>query len=289
MPDIIELDAEKILEAALSTHENILNILIAKTSIWAHPDVHIQLIEKTGNPARFPNTRRARIGSGEKRGQSLETITFDNNTKANNAIKQAIGIPRKKIKGFAVCHIWDGTCYDERYHTVIANLVLLPRALESLTDHYPPAKKILQYRSYDLYKWHPENQNPPSKPDGYDNLPWQEIKKPNITRTQSRTKEVSSSIVQKNIINKIDGWSKKENLNVHKIIALIQKNEGIERKALIRSLQSYGFSSNPEGAIASLMTNSGNSYGHILEITPDKKVYFTNEAAIIIKKLKWSI
>ncbi|HWQ55093.1 MAG TPA: hypothetical protein VN442_15505 [Bryobacteraceae bacterium] len=46
-------------------------------------------------------------------------------------------------KGFqncAVCHIWPNSCYDERYHTCVANLVLLPSALASLTDFDPQVR-----------------------------------------------------------------------------------------------------------------------------------------------------
>lgn len=102
-------------------------------------------------------TNSADIG---KTDSTDNTVTFDSNTYANNAIKYAICEDLKKKYGihitikdfgkneFEACHIWDKTCYDARYHTSIANLVLLPRELASLTDHYPAVKKMLQYEAY---------------------------------------------------------------------------------------------------------------------------------------------
>jgi hypothetical protein len=91
-------------------------------------------------------------------------VILDDNTYANYAIKQAIGCSRNNLIGFEACHIWPGTCYDERYHTLVANLVLLPRALACLTDHYDPVGKVLQYRAFELYGWHPENREQPTRP-----------------------------------------------------------------------------------------------------------------------------
>jgi hypothetical protein len=97
-----------------------------------------------------------------KNGQGL-----DDNSYANLAIKRALGIHRTKLIGFECCHIWPNTCYDARYHTVIANLVLLPRALAGFTDHDPQVQAALQYRSFELYRWHPEEWPAPERPTGF--------------------------------------------------------------------------------------------------------------------------
>lgn len=55
-----------------------------------------------------------------------------------------------------VCHIWPGTTYDERYHTLLANLVLIPRILANLSDYFNAVIDVLKYRSYELYGWYPE-------------------------------------------------------------------------------------------------------------------------------------
>ncbi len=161
-----KFDADVMLQNALEGYDEVLNILIARTALWANPAVHEHLLAK-GTPAKCPKVRRMRISRGERRGDIIDGIRLDDNTYANNAIKWAIGVGRKNIRGYETCHIWEDTCYDERYHTVIANLVLLPRPLAALTDHYAPTQNILKYRAYELYKWHPDEHATPVKPDGY--------------------------------------------------------------------------------------------------------------------------
>ena len=50
---------------------------------------------------------------------------------------------------------------------MIANLVLLPRALAALTDHSPEVQQVLQFRSFELYGWYPAGQEQPTKPAHY--------------------------------------------------------------------------------------------------------------------------
>lgn len=162
MKDIV---ANTELDKALKNTETDLGPLIATTSLWAAPEVHEYLIEESGNGAWRTNVRRA--CTGEKRRTYIDGVLLDDNTFANNYIKTAIGLPIKKFKGFQVCHIWPRSCYNSIYHTTIANLVLLPRALAGLTDHNDRIKSILQYRSFELYGWYPKEQIKPSKPPKY--------------------------------------------------------------------------------------------------------------------------
>lgn len=132
--------------------------LIAACAFWAPQE------PSATTPIR-PDIRRAR--SDEKRGVvSVDGIRLDDNTYANKAIKTVlrhIGT----FEGFAVCHVWAKTCYDERYHTLPANLILLPRELSGLTDHNRHVEACLRYRAWELYKWHPENEMRPEKPANY--------------------------------------------------------------------------------------------------------------------------
>ena len=158
--------SELLTESALR-HGIRLDLLVAETGLWASPEVHRRLAASANGPAFFPNRRRYRAGQGEQRGQRLGDVVLDHNSYANVAIKRAIGVPRADVKGFEACHIWPLTCYDERCHTVIANLVLLPRALAGLTDHSPEIQRALQFRSWELYGWCPEGKPQPTKPSGY--------------------------------------------------------------------------------------------------------------------------
>jgi hypothetical protein len=71
------------------------------------------------------------------------------------------------VEGFEACHIWPRTCYDERFHTAIANLVLLPRALAGLSDHDPEIQASLQYRAHEPYSWYPDGADIPQRPAFY--------------------------------------------------------------------------------------------------------------------------
>jgi len=164
----VAYNAAEMLKEATVRHNIHLGVLVAETGLWAHPAVHRYLVAANGTGAFFPFTRRYRAGQGERRGQQIGHISLDDNTYANNAIKRAIGVPREQLVGFEACHIWPRTCYDERYHTAIANLVLLPRALAGLSDHDTEIEKVLQYRAYELYDgWYPADREPPTKPAFY--------------------------------------------------------------------------------------------------------------------------
>ena len=159
-----------------ATHLRIhLSDLVAATSLWANPEVHSTLVAENGTGSFFPNMRRCRPGAGERRGQLIGVERLDDNSYANHAIKQATGISRSNITGFEACHIWPGTSYDNRYHTVIANLVLLPRPLAGLSDHDPEIQAVLQFRAYELYGWHPKESTPPKEPDYYPKM-WTDLR-----------------------------------------------------------------------------------------------------------------
>jgi hypothetical protein len=74
---------------------------------------------------------------------------------------------RDRCTALHVCHVWPETCYDVRYHTSLANLVLLPAPLAGLSDHHKAVAECLRYRSYELFGWYPEEVSAPVKPLGY--------------------------------------------------------------------------------------------------------------------------
>lgn len=159
-----QFDGSKILEEALLSLKINLTALVAETGLWANPEVHKTLVENSGHGAWCPGVRRK--GKDEKRGDIVEGNKLDDNTYANDAIKKALDI-KDRESNFSVCHIWEKSCYDEFDHTTIANLVLLPKAISTLTDHHPEVRAALKYRAYELYGWHPKRTAPPIKPDSY--------------------------------------------------------------------------------------------------------------------------
>lgn len=137
--------------------------IIAATAIWVNPD-RISL-----NPV-YSDTKR---GRAKENGNVVDGIRIDDNTYANVAIKKAIS-GSIDFKNYMVCHIWPGTTYDERYHTLLANLVLIPRILANLSDYSNAVIDVLKYRSYELYGWHPEETEVPQRPSYYPQV-WREF------------------------------------------------------------------------------------------------------------------
>ena len=145
-------DAAKMLRAATKPLNIHLSTLGAETGLWAHPEVHKKLFTISGSAAFFPDRRRARTPKGEKRGQHIGNVTLDDNTYANNAIKRAIGVKPVNLLGFEACHIWSDTCYDERYHNAIANLILLPRGLVAAGVMPKEIASVLYWRGSRLFR-----------------------------------------------------------------------------------------------------------------------------------------
>jgi len=168
---VARLDASELLTEACARLGIDLANLVAATGLWASPEIHAALAGASDAPAWYPKTQRA--GAGQKRGTFVGEVRLDDNTYANVAIKRALGLSPRNVVGFEVCHVWPGTTYDPRYHTCIANLILLPRSLASLSDHDATVQRAIQYRSFELYAWSPEGVPLPEKPPGYP-LEWRQ-------------------------------------------------------------------------------------------------------------------
>ena len=130
------------------------------------------------------NCKYQRAKHFQKRGEKCGDITFDDNTYANNAIKLAIlkglekygihGSSRQIFKGFETCHIWPDTCYDARYHTSVANVVLLPREIAGLTDHCQAVEDLLKYEAWKRFGFKPDEADVPAKPKNYSKIIWRD-------------------------------------------------------------------------------------------------------------------
>ena len=269
--------ASEMLLGAVKRHQIHLSVLVAETGLWAHPDVHSSLLRETGCVARYPNIRRARTGRGETRGQILDGIRFDDNSYANVAIKRALGLHRDEVEGFEACHIWPRTCYDQRYHTAIANIVLLPRALAGLSDHDLEIQEALQYRAYELYNWDPEEASVPQRPSFYPASwrppePLSSIERARPLRsansvTDRHSADARMSDEERKLVNqRVRDWASKPHLNVHRIIGIVVRStDGVPRDHLVSEATRITNSKNAYGAIASLLTSRGNAYGRVLE------------------------
>lgn len=166
------LDGNHLLQTVAKKYNLHFAQVVAETSLWASPVVHQFLVQHTGTAALYPHIRRYKPHT-EKVGIGIDGVRLDNNSYANQAIKVAIGVDRSNLVSFETCHIWPNTCYDERFHTAIANLVLLPRAIASLSDYDPEVQAALQYRAYELYDWYPAGEAVPVRPPMYPTF-WRE-------------------------------------------------------------------------------------------------------------------
>jgi hypothetical protein len=314
-------DAREMLKATAERHGIRFEALIAETGLWASPEVHRTLIE-AGSAAWFPGVRRKR-GAAENRGETVDGITFDDNTKANQAIKLAVGYHRKQLVGFETCHIWPETCYDPACHTAIANLVLLPRALAGFSDHDPAVSAALKFRAFELYGWHPAGAMPPERPQNYpvDWRPAEDFsdavrnalsRRRRADRAGENDAEIGASAIllsggsrprtehdalfaaadmggaERNfVVRRIELWATKPGQISHKIVAIVADHEpnGISRTNLIDMTKS--FSRNPGGAIDSLRRSDGNAYGRVLAQSPDGTITVHPAVKDVVRTKTW--
>jgi hypothetical protein len=287
--------ASELLLEAVDRHKIHLSLLVADTGLWVNPEFHKRLVRDTGSAAVFPGVRRARIGQGEQRNQIIDGVRLDDNTYANYAIKHAAGLAKSAV-GFEACHIWPLTCYNERYHTAIANIVLLPRALAGLSDHDIETRKALQYRALELYGWYPEEMPQPVKPKFYPSK-WREpqpdtqnVRVPRTVSPSSRSASGKTSQEKHRVLAvQIVRWSRRPDLNVHKIIALVvQASDGISRGDLVRRVDEVTQSKNPYGAVASLLTDNGNAYGRVFVENHGGLIRINPEVEKLVRELTWN-
>lgn len=180
--------------------------LVAETSIWVNPsNISLQPI--------YPDVRR---GMPQDRGRIIEGVRIDDNTYANHAIKKAIS-NTTKFKNYLVCHIWPGTTYDARYHTLLPNLVLIPRILANLSDHCFSVINVLKYRSWELYGWHPQGESIPERPIYYPKF-WRSF----IENESLNIYEKDATSLEQNV-EKEEYGQNKENIEIDKVKRKIPK------------------------------------------------------------------
>ena len=170
MTDVNALDLEELLKHDLSRKklESILD-LVAQASWWVNPIVYqsIQVV--------YPKTRRKR--GKEKRGQIIDGIRLWNNEPAQKAIWLALDKKKEQIYNSHVCHIYKNSVPDPTHFTNLANMIILPKCLASLSE-WEPITKILKYHSYKTYGYTGPENNIPSVPPYYPDS-WGYVSNPN--------------------------------------------------------------------------------------------------------------
>ena len=99
-------------------------------------------------------------------------LLFDTNTTPRWALFWSHGIAATHHpKGWTVAHVW-AAAKDPEAYTNLANLVLMPECLGSLSDKKGPLCQYLEYHAYAVYGWKPIGFAVPIKPKGFDDIVW---------------------------------------------------------------------------------------------------------------------
>lgn len=129
-----------------------------------HPDV----VRAMPN-AIFPTIRNQR---DRGRVDLDQRLLFDDNTTPRWALLWSHGFGRvSHPKGWTIAHVWT-VPQDREAYTRLANLVLLPECLGSLTDKQGPLGRYLRVHAQTQYDWIPQGCVPEAEPDGYRSIRW---------------------------------------------------------------------------------------------------------------------
>lgn len=131
---------------------------------------NVKVVNDIKNPV-FPTIRntKKRLTIETIRGRS---IMFDDNTTPRWALLWAHGYKKTDHpKGWTFAHVWDES-QDPDAYTHLANLVMIPECLASLTDKQGPLVPYLRYHSQSCYEWLPEGKSEIEKPKRYDQIEW---------------------------------------------------------------------------------------------------------------------
>ncbi len=88
------MNGDDVLQAAIEKLNINLAQLVAETAVWINPQVFYALKQENEHGVWYPNTRRYRQGK-EKLGMTPDGVSLDNNSYANTAAKQALGLGRR--------------------------------------------------------------------------------------------------------------------------------------------------------------------------------------------------
>lgn len=138
---------------------------IASLTLFSHPST----VEQTGAKGVFPMIRdQKRVG--ERTVIGTRRLMFDDNKSPTDAFLWANNISRRG-RDTQFNHVYTASDDPDAF-TSLANICMTPAFLAKLTDTSPLVRQLLEYRSYDLYRWRPEGSPLPEKPVVYDSLRW---------------------------------------------------------------------------------------------------------------------
>ena len=95
---------------------------------------------------------------------------YDNNSTPTWALAWTHGMAGDKT-GWTIAHVWPSS-EDIKGYTHLANLVLVPEALSTMTDKTGPLTAYLRWHSWKVYGWKPDGAYAPEEPEVYAQIKW---------------------------------------------------------------------------------------------------------------------
>ena len=145
-----------------------LSRMMADTSLLPNPHVVAAIPS-----AVFPTTRQ-RTGH-HRLTQILDAGNpvgmYDDNATPEWALFWAHALDGSRPDGWTIAHVWPA-CDDINCYTHLANLLLVPEPLASLTDKNGPATTFLRWHAWSIYRWKPPAEPAPIEPAGYGQVHW---------------------------------------------------------------------------------------------------------------------
>lgn len=140
---------------------------VAEHTVFLDPSV---VAQTSGQPV-FPSIRNM------LRRRQFDVLTdgrrvlLDDNTTPTDAFLWSAG--QAKGPDVQFNHVWTAA-QDVLAYTALWNVCATPAFLAKTTDgrNHPSVIATLQYRSFDLYGFHPQGTPVPTRPPGYDELRW---------------------------------------------------------------------------------------------------------------------
>lgn len=129
-----------------------------------------QVVQAFNGPV-FPSVRdqKNRVNLGEINGRK---VFLDDNTTPRWAMLWCHGfLQTNHPKGWTFAHVWP-TVKDPDAYTHLANLVMMPEALASLSDKNGPLCRYLRYHAQTVYGWTPNGYADEVMPDGFESIAW---------------------------------------------------------------------------------------------------------------------
>ncbi|WP_374469145.1 hypothetical protein [Phenylobacterium sp.] len=161
-----QLDGRAALEAIIAASQyRTIAQAVASLTLFSHP----LTVRQTDGRALFPSIRNPRR-VGQIDVHESRRVLLDDNRSPTSAFLWANGLSRRG-PDTQFNHVYAASLDVDAY-TALPNLCMTPAFIAKLTDTSEEVRRLLRYRSYQLYQWVPAGHEPPGRPDEYEALEW---------------------------------------------------------------------------------------------------------------------